>query len=492
MKKFNYITLSLLGLTTLATSCSNDFLDERPASSLPLETAITNELNLGTAVYGIYNMMQTTGNLSLNGATVVQSSYGGMIPTLNELLSDNSFVGLSNSNRFATTRQKDLSFYVPTLGDNATLWNSLYRIIANANLVIAKDGQIADDSNTSIKPQNYFAEAYAARAMAYMQLASFYCNNYGEGNQEYGLPIVKTFDVSTRQKRSTVKEVYDFILEDLKKAESNIASIDNKRMGTTAVQMLMARYYLSVKDYNKAAQYAQLVIDSGETLSKDKVADLFTVPGENSDEIIFQLDNNSKDLPGSNDGLLATWSSVGTYKHNFATRAFYDKLGDNDVRKGVDLPTQQTRPGTWYIDNSFVRSKGDNPKPIDVMKYRSFERDIIVFRRSEAWFILFESLYHTAPSSALTQLVDWVKEYRDTDYSFTGTGEALLKEILFQKDAELFLEGTRRSDMKRNNFGYTNPQTGVVLAPTQHQFRFFPIPQSEMNNNPNMVQNPGY
>lgn len=482
----------LLVFSILLTSCSDEFLDEKPASTLPLETAITNELNLSTAVNGIYNMMQTTGNLSLNGATVVQSTYGGMIPTLNELLADNAFVGLNNSNRFATTRNKDLSFYVPTLADNATLWNSLYRIIANANLVIAKDGQIADDFNTSKKPENYFAEAYAARAMAYLQLASFYCDNYGEENQEFGLPIVKTFDIAVKEKRSTVQETYSFILEDLKKAEATISTEDNKRLNLAAVQMLMARYYLAVKDYPKAKEYAQKVIDSGETLAKADVASLFTIAGENSAEIIFQLDNNAKDLPGSNDGLLATWSSEGTYKHNFATRDFFNKLGDNDVRKGVNLSGEQLRADSWYIDDSFARSKGDNPKPIDVMKYRSFERDIIVFRRSEAWFILFESLYHTSESTSLSQLVDWVKEYRDPDYSFSGTGETLLKEILFQKDAELFLEGTRRWDLKRNNIGYTNPQTGVTLSPADHQFRFLPIPQSELNNNINMVQNPKY
>lgn len=486
MKNYK-LKIALLASTIFFASCSNDFLDEKPTTTLPLETAITSELTLKTAVNGLYNMMQTTGDLTLNSSTVTQSSYGGLILTLNELLADNGFVGLKNSNRFSTTRSKDLSFYVATNGDVANLWNSLYRIIGNANLVIEKDGQIGDDLNTSIKPENYFAQAYAVRALAYLQLASLYCDNYGETNQELGLPLVDKFDIQVKKSRSTVKQTYDFILADLKKAEKSILSkyegdANTKNMTLHALNMVYARYYLAIKDYPNAQLYADKVLANFSGLSKDKVANYFNVSSEGEgEETIFQLDNNAKDLPSSNDGLLATWSSAGTYKQNFATRAFYNKLGNADVRKN-----------TWYQNNSFVQGLGDNPKPIDVLKYTSFERDIVVFRRSEAVFIRLEALYHTNPALALTELNTWVKTNRDPAYAYAGTGTAVLDEILFQKNAELFLEGTRRTDLKRNNIGFTNSQTQVAITSDKKQFRFLPIPQSELNNNPNMVQNPGY
>ncbi|BAP29211.1 RagB/SusD family protein [Chryseobacterium sp. StRB126] len=489
MKNYK-LKIALLASTVFFASCSNDFLDEKPTTTLPLETAITSELTLKTAVNGLYNMMQNTGDLSLNSSLVTQSSYGGLILTFNELLADNGFVGLKNSNRFSTTRSKDLSFYVATNGDVANLWNSLYRIISNANLVIEKDGQIGDDLNTSIKPENYFAQAYTVRALAYLQLASLYCDNYGETNQELGLPLVDKFDIQVKKSRSTVKQTYDFILADLKKAEKSILTVypdspageNSKRLTLNALNMIYARYYLAVKDYPNAQLYAEKVLPNFKGLSIDKVKDYFSVSSEGElDETIFQLDNNSKDLPSSNDGLLATWSSAGTYKQNFATRAFYNKLGSDDVRKD-----------TWYQNNTFVQTLGDNPKPIDVLKYTSFERDIVVFRRSEAVFIRLEALYHTNPALALTELNTWVKTNRAPSYAYAGAGSALLDEILFQKNAELFLEGTRRTDLKRNNIGFTNSQTQVAITSDKKQFRFLPIPQSELNNNPNMVQNPGY
>jgi hypothetical protein len=476
MKKIKIILIVLVGATL--SSCKNEFSEELPRITLPLDQAISNEKILNTAVNGLYGLYQT----QTNGDAL--NSYGAMLPTLQELLGDNGFVGIVNSNRFSTTRDPNLTFYTQNNADIATLWSSLYKIIANANFVISYEGKIPDDPNTSGTPENLFGQAYAVRAMAYSSLVSLFSDNFNGSNPDVGVPLPLDFKPGTNLPRASVKQVYDQILSDLTKAGSLIGTENgNKKLNAVAIDLLLSRYYLAVKNYAQANTYAQKVLDNGSytLLPSSGVAGFFGVDGEGNPETIFQIDYNALDLPGDNDGITATWSSVGRYKQNFATQTFFNKLGTNDVRRG-----------TWYRNTGYVLTLNDNPKPIDVMKYTVTDRDVVVMRKTEAVFNQLEALYYTNPADALTKLNAWVKGYRDTGYSYSGSGTDLLQEILMQKNLEMFLEGFRYSDLKRNGISFVNPQTQVVLTPSKVQFKAFPLPQAELNTNTLISQFPGY
>lgn len=476
MKKIKVLLILLAGVTSL-TSCKDDFSEETPPITLPLDQAITNEKVLNSAVNGLYGLYQTNSDGSLN-------SYGALIPTLQELLADNAFVAIVNSNRFSTTRDPNLTFYTQNSGDIATLWNTLYKIIANANFILSYEGKISDDPNTSGTPQNLFGQAYAVRAMAYSTLVSLFSDNFNGSNPEYGVPMPLEFKPGTNLPRSSVKQVYDQIFADLTNASSKIGTGNgNKKINSVAVDVLFSRYYLAIKNYAQANNYAQKVLNNSSytLLPSSGVANYFTSSGENNSETIFQIDYNSLDLPGANDGITATWSSTGRYKQNFATQTFFGKIGTNDVRRG-----------TWYRNTGYVLTLGDNPKPIDVIKYTTTDRDIVVIRKTEAVFNQLEALYYTNPADALLKLNNWVRTNRDNNYVYTGTGTDLLSEILAQKNIEFFLEGFRYSDLKRNGISFQNPQTQVALSPNKVQFKALPIPQSELNTNTLLQQYPGY
>ncbi|MDP9958389.1 RagB/SusD family nutrient uptake outer membrane protein [Chryseobacterium lathyri] len=473
--------LALVSLGLFVTSCSEDnFLDQQSPTDPPTETAVTNEKTLAIAVDGLYNLMQT----SSDGA---QNSYGALIPTLNELLGDNGFVSLRNSNRFTATRQPTLTFFVRQGGDIQTLWNSLYKIIANANYIISKEGVISDDLSNDDTPQNLFAQAHLVRAMCYHTLITFYADKVGGANQDLGVPLALKYDVSQLLPRSSVQAVYNQIKSDLD-ASAQISE-DNSvtKLGKGALDIMYSRYYLSIKDYTNANVYSQKVLDNANytLLSKSNAASYFSDDSNSAGETIFQLEYTSNDQPGANDGITATWYSGGRYRQNFATRAFYNQYSATDVRKtawysltGVGAPSITTFP--------------DNPKPVDVKKYTTPDQDIIIFRKTEAIFNQIEALYYTNPGSALTKLNDWVKTYRDENYAFSGSGTALLDEILKQKNMEFFLEGFRYTDLKRNGRGFTNTQTTVSLNPSMKEFQAFPVPLQEQNANPNIQQYPGY
>lgn len=480
MKKVKYLTLALAA-TTIAGSCSTDrFLDEKPPLTTMLDQAITNESQLKIGVNGLYNNLQST------------STYGGAIPTLSELLADHAFVSINNSNRFALTRQPSLSFYTKFNGDISGIWSGLYGTILNANNVLQNKGMISDDPDISGTPAEYFAQAHAVRAMCYFDLITLFAQYPGGAgaNPELGVPLHLDVAFGLGKKRATVSEVYAQILSDLDAANASIASsTERKKLTKAGINMLYSRYYLATRDYQKADMYAQMVLDDTNStllpLNTTGIANFWAPAGETNAEVIFGLDFNSLDLPGANDALIATWYSGGTYKQNFATKAFYDTFGAADVRRG----RWYTTVGATGVN---LANYPDNPKPVDVTKYKTIDRDVVVMRKTEAVFNQLEALYHINPALALTKLNTWVTTFRDPGYSFTQTGQSLLEEILLQKNKELFLEGFRYRDLKRNGIGFTNPQTGVTLSPSNYQFNAFPIPQSEMNTNTEIVQNPGY
>ena len=476
MKNFKYLILSTAAV--LFSSCStSDFLDEKPPIDTLLDQAFTNENELKGGINGLYNALQST------------NSYGGAIPTLSDLLADQAFVSINNSNRFALTRQTTLSFYVPFNGDIGGIWSSLYATIMNANNVLAQEGKIADDPDLVGTPEDYFAQAKAIRAMCYLDLITLFAEYPGGADQDLGVPIHTDVQFGLSKPRATVAEVYDLIFQDLTAAKSAILSPtgQRKKMTLGAVNILLSRYYLAKKDYVNANLISQEVLDDPNStlLASSQVINFWTAAGEASNEIIFELDYNSVDLPGSNDAIIATWYSGGTYKQNFATKQFYDSFATSDVRRN-----------RWYSNVGVgvdLNTYPDTPKPIDVRKYVTNDKDVVVMRKTEAIFNQLEALYYTDPATALTKLNAWVSGFRQTGYAFAGgTGPALLTEILNQKNKEFLLEGFRYRDLKRNGIGFTNPQTGVTLSPSNYQFQAFPIPQGEMNTNTLMVQNPGY
>lgn len=479
--KISILALSSFSLFT--TSCSEEnFLNQQSPVDPATEVAINNEKTLNIAVSGLYNLMQTNSDGS-------QNSYGALIPTLNELLADNGFVSLRNSNRFSTTRQPTLTFFVRQGGEIQTLWNSLYKIIANANYIISKEGTIQDDLTTGNTPDNLFAQAHLVRAMCYHTLITFYADKFGGTNQDLGVPISLKYDPSQFLPRSSVPTVYNQIKSDLD-ASGKILDVDTNgvtALNKASLDMMYSRYYLSIKDYANANVYSQKVISNSKynLLTIDKVAGYFADDSNTAGETIFQLQYTTNDQPGANDGITATWYSGGRYRQNFATRAFYNQYSSSDVRKSA-----------WYsltgVGSPSITTFPDNPKPVDVKKYTTPDKDIVIFRKTEAVFNQLEALYYTNSTEALTKLVSWVQNYRDPSYTFVGTGTALLDEILKQKNMEFFLEGFRYSDLKRNGRGFTNPQTTVTLNPGMKEFQAFPVPLQEQNANPNLQQYPGY
>jgi hypothetical protein len=166
----------------------------------------------------------------------------------------------------------------------AYFWDCYYTWIKLANDIIIKAGEVTADTDPTVI--NALGQAYAYRAMCYLDLARLYTPKQNslapvsEDVLKLTIPIVDETTDEAKSKnnpRATIEEIYDFIMSDLAIAEEYLANAGNSYNQPTlaALYGMYARAYLELgaaydkvdkKAYAKAAEYARKAITvSGKT-----------------------------------------------------------------------------------------------------------------------------------------------------------------------------------------------------------------------------------
>ncbi|MBR5141418.1 MAG: RagB/SusD family nutrient uptake outer membrane protein [Bacteroidales bacterium] len=385
----------------------------------------------------------------------------------------------------------------------AYFWDMYYTWIRLANDVIAsmvpaiEDGA---DESTMTQLKNSLGQAYAYRAWCYLDLARLYepkdnveapvpSNIY-----ELTVPIVdENTTIEDCKKNPRVKRdvIYQFILDDLKRAEENLdPSVTTFSQPTMMmVYGLYARTYLELgyertgynkEMFTKAAEYARKVIDeSGKTpLTQEQWTNPTT--GFNSassnNAWIWGLALSAENLNNlltftSHMSSEAAWGYA-SYAQFGASQTLYDAIPESDFRKlswlGPDKDTWTS--GKYRFAGSsedlaaFLNGQGrPAAKPYVALKFRPAQGecndfnvgnaiDYCLMRVEEMYFIEMEAQYHLNPAKGVEMLKDFMHKYRDSSYSRISTGadlEGFKKELLLQKRIEFWGEGILMFDYKR-------------------------------------------
>lgn len=244
----------------------------------------------------------------------------------------------------------------PDNGRCAEMWNGMYLVIKNANLVIDRV-EIVEYPSESLKNE-HIAEAKFFRGFAYRTLA----NMYG------GVPLV--LEVLSEAKkdyvRATREEVYQQAAADLDFASKNLPDIDKVdapgRVSKAAAYHILSEVYISLKDYDKAIAAANAVINNPNfELMTERFGRRTDVPETNVFWDLFQKGNvdwqagnketiwalqTAYGIPGGGD---LSYYSHGSFKFESTFGAFYWRINDADGVKAFFGPTTQNggRPGGY-------------------------------------------------------------------------------------------------------------------------------------------------
>lgn len=387
-------------------------------------------------------------------------------------------------------------------------WRELYEAIRNANSLL--DNIDAVTAISADKVAALKGEAQFLRAFNYYVLQ----DHFG------GVPLIKSAkELNLEPGRATNEETLAFIEAELQAAAANLpvnAELSGKATKGAALALL-GRVMLNSKQWQKAADAMKQVIDLNKYELFAPVEGLFSVENEGNSELIFVFESLNTG-PGWNytphaypvgyptgqvnyGAQFQLWRWFVNSFHPDDRRALeYDpdngKYGwilKNYVNKGgefVDLMNDEIIAG---VEKKYPRSFKFTPDPNALAQNHG--NDIPIIRYAEVLVSRAEALNElNGPTQEAIDLLNEVRAragvplYQLADFP---TKESLRDQILVERSWEFFTEGLRRQDLIRHGkFISSAQERGKALAQPHHVL--FPIPQSELEANPALKQNPGY
>ena len=228
-------------------------------------------------------------------------------------------------------------------------------------------------------------------------------------------------------------------------------------------------------------------------------------------EIIFELERNvgdSYDGQGTGGGGWA--GSLYAFVNSTASGSPFMEMSRSLYNKLDEVPGDIRI--TRYIDPSSTIDPAYDDRFDDYLVIRKYPghqsqplmNDIKIFRSSEMLFIRAEA---AANASDLTGAAAYIKQLRDARFGAAQPAPVYASQqeawagILAERRLELAFEGHRWVDLKRlgvvaNVTIDRDPVNCTIfnacsLSATDHRFTM-PIPQSQIDVDPELVQNPGY
>jgi starch-binding outer membrane protein, SusD/RagB family len=340
------------------------------------------------------------------------------------------------------------------------------------------------------------------RAMAHFDLARVFSKPLQFAQTtDLGIPYVVSSDASLKPARTSVQETFQLITNEMEQAASLINTNNGiGRLNKASVQGLLSRLYLYTENWQKVIDNATLVIDASSGLASTAEFPLIW-KDQTEKEVLFKIRINDidQDLDGTRPAIGTLFSqtgSSGVRSEYVADYAFYQTFPTNDVRRNVCFSTSSFAGKVFnHIAKYFGRSSG-NANTVDAKVLRLSE---VYLNRAEAYAQLNQDV------NALNDL-NALRSKRYTSYTpGTETGSVLKDAIAFERRKELAFEGHRFFDLKRkglaiqrstngdesNGGGLSLPDNVRLLEANSFKFQL-PIPQSEINANPAVNQNPGY
>lgn len=546
MKKYFSIVgvILMLSYTSCVQNLNVESIDPNTKSSIEM-----NELFVKCyATMGLTGQQGPDGNGDVAGVDEGTSSFYRMMFALNEYCADQLYwiwpdVGVDDIRKSSWTASNTLIKGV---------YSRFYFDITLCNLFIDKYAEQAGERRT--------AEVRFIRALNYYYLLDMFGN----------VPKVWKSGLNTLPEQYTRAELYQDLIDELEDLMVDLAPAGQResyyRVDQAAAWLLLSRIYLNAEiytgrtdckaDYDKAAQYAEMVMNSSYELASDY---RYLFMGDNDN--LSAVNDAYKEiiLPVAQDGIeIQSWGgslfiiascytsgmpASGTTEawKCIRSRAQLVQLFCPEMNRPKSASTReqaQTAYGQYfggadeitaaahdkrallincgeedYICNFWTQNTSDEFKSgWGIVKYNNLmadptrvahdtkfpDTDLALMRKAEAYLTYAEAVLRGANQLSMT-VDDAINTVRRRAGAVENTGYTL-DDVLDERGREFYAEGFRRSDLIRfhkfTGNAYAWEWKGGAILGAQgnvEDFRaLYPLPLAEVNANHNLTQNEGY
>lgn len=426
------------------------------------------------------------------------------------------------------------------LDDMNGMWNDLFSGVARANLMISV---IETGSLAQAKKDTTLAELRTLRAWFYYMLQDMFG----------GVPLVTNTEVAQRERVSR-DSVYRFLVAELTATRAHLPvtwpAAQYGRVTKGAADAILASLYINSGVFNRSTGISATAYNSCTTIVSGTttgcaaaiaaVTNIFNSPAyslatnwnsnfstsnETSPENIFVVAHTAQPGLGMSIQMRGLHYNqlVPSPWNGFATLAdTYNRFNAGDARRGVFLIGQQFSYNTGApvtdrnnapliftatIQNVDAATEAEGAR---LMKYpplagapdgNSHPNDFAYFRLAEMYLIRAEARNETGDQAGAIADLNTVRarHFNPAQPIAGGLSQAAVRTaILNERLFELAGEAKRRQDLIR--FGaFTATRTicqGALpgcTKPAREDFKILmPIPQTQIQNNPRLTQNPGY
>lgn len=504
------LTLVLSPLVISLQGCTD--LEETPISSITPENFYRNEAEVLGGLAAVYAELRGDGSM-----------WGYY--NLSEISTDEMIVPTRGSDWFDNGRWLEIHRQLwgansgSGLDDVNRIWVDTFRGVARANILLnALENVEVEDEAIVV------AELRTLRAFYYYMLMDMFG----------GVPIVTDTDIKPRP-RNTRTEVFEFIEQELQEARADLPASwppeFHGRMTKGATDAILASIYLNAQVFTGTVSTSGLqpgparwqdAIDAADRVLNSGVYSLattwrsnFTADNYTSPENILVVKNLNQ--PGL--GLNFLMRALHYNQHSpspwngFATLAeTYFAFDANDQRRQIFLVGAQVNQETGQpvtdragaplffdpnINDATSATEGEGVRitkwPVDPDHVaENHGNDVAYFRLAEMYLIKAEALNELGNTNQAVNLVNTVRARvfePDEPLSAALTQATFRAQILNERLFELTAEAKRRQDLIRHN-RFTLPWS---FKEQREPYRILmPIPQSQLDTNPLLEQNPGY
>lgn len=448
-------------LTSLSwlTSCEKLVEVTDPKSQLSANAVFSNETTTKAVLNNLY------------GASMGIIGGGSSSPTMVGALSSDETDVYSTS---ADIRALGANQLVPSNSLSGSLWPACYQLIYNANTIIEGTSNNPNLSETLKKQCR--GEALFFRGLGHLTLTGF----YGKA------PIVTSTDYreNTTKNRSTDVEVLTQVISDLVEsvqllpADYSVSGTERIRANSLSAKALLARAYLYIGYNEKAEVTASELIAASSLYSILPMNEVFL---KNSKEAILQIRSSITTINSSdgNQFILTGRPTLAALRQGFV-----DGFEAGDLRKA-----------SWIGKFTIGAESWNYPAKYKVKTSTTISEYSTVLRLAEQYLIRAEARARQNKLPMAIADLDVIRSRAGlSKIAITNPAISqsdLLDKILFERRSELFTEWAHRwVDLKR--FGKAEETLSPIKTGWKPSALLYPIPQSEVNINPKLGQNPGY